>query len=96
MKYKAKSAIIGRAGKRDDFGNGPVFIHLFNINDPHKTKEVPVKFIDFAKMHKVVFRGLDVNFLLAGSDILINDLEHLEVEEEKGKPGNLVVTGKQA
>ena len=96
MKYETKSAIIGRCGKRDEFGNGPVFIHLFGMNDPHKTDAVPDKFIDFKKIHKIVFKGLDISYLLAGSDILINDLNYLEVEEEKGKPGNLIVEGKQA
>jgi len=94
MKYKTKSAIIGRSGKRDDFGNGPVFIHLFSMNDPHKKNVVPDKFIDFQKIHKVVFKGLDLSFLLAGSDILINDLEFIEINEEKGKPGNLIISGK--
>ncbi len=96
MRYKTKSAIIGRAGKRDDFGNGPVFIHLFSMNDPHKLADaVPDKFIDdHKKIHKIKFSGLDLSFLLAGSDILINDLEYIEVEEEEGKPGNLLITGK--
>ncbi|MEM4397182.1 MAG: hypothetical protein QW757_00995 [Candidatus Woesearchaeota archaeon] len=97
MKYKTKSAIIGRAGKRDEDGNGPVFIHLFSVNDPHKLPDaVPDKFVDdFKKIHKIVFKGLDLSFLLAGSDILINDLEYIEVEEDKEKPGNLIVSGKQ-
>ncbi|MBN1503392.1 hypothetical protein JW930_07670 [Candidatus Woesearchaeota archaeon] len=95
MKYHTKSAIIGRSGKRDEFGNGPVFVHLFRINDPHKTDIVPEKFIDFQKIHKIVFENLNLSYLLAGSDILINDLEYIVVKEEKGKPGNLVITGKQ-
>ena len=95
MRYETKSAIIGRSGKRDEEGNGPVFVHLFNQNDPHKSDVVPVKFIDFQKIHKIVFRGLDINYLLAGSDILVNDLEYIETEEEEGKQGNLVITGKQ-
>ena len=96
MRYQTKSAIIGRSGKRDDFGNGPVFIHLFNVNDPHKSDIVPEKFIDFKKIHKIIFRGLELNFLLAGSDILVNDLEYIDAEEEEGKPGNLIITGKQS
>jgi hypothetical protein len=96
MKYKTKSALIGRSGKRDDFGNGPVFIHLFKVNDPHKKTIVPDEFIDFQKIHKIVFKDLELNFLLAGSDILINDLEYLEIAEEKGKLGNLLISGKQS
>ncbi len=94
MRYKTKSALIGRAGKRDEFGNGPVFIHLFKVNDPHKKNIVPEKFVDFQKIHKIIFRGLNLSFLLAGSDILLNDLEYLEVTEEEGKRGNLVISGK--
>ena len=92
MRYKTKSAIVGRSGKRDDFGNGPVFIHLFRENDPHKSAAVPDKFIDD---HKKIFKGLDISFLLAGSDILINDLEYIDVEEDKKSKGNLIITGKQ-
>ncbi len=94
MKHKTKSAIIGRSGKRDDFGNGPVFVHLFSKNDPHKSDVVPDKFIDFDKMHKIVFKGLNISYLLAGSDILINDLEYIEVSEDPKSKGNLIVSGK--
>ena len=95
MKYETKSAIIGRSGKRDDDGNGPVFIHLFSQNDPHKSDVVPDKFIDFEKIHKVIFKGLDINFLLAGSDILVNDLVSLEVKEDETSTGNLIISGTQ-
>jgi len=96
MKYKTKSALVGRSGKRDEFGNGSVFIHLFEQNDPHKSAAVPDKFIDdHKKIHKIIFKDLDINFLLAGSDILINDLEYLEIEEDKTSKGNLIIAGKQ-
>ena len=94
MKYETKSAILGRSGKRDDDGNGPVFIHLFNKNDPHKSDVVPEKFIDFEKIHKIMFKGLDLSYLLSGSDILINDLEYIEIEEDSASSGNLIVSGK--
>ena len=96
MKYNTKSAILGRSGKRDEDGNGPVFVHLFSVNDPHKLPDVvPDKFIDFEKIHKIVFKNLDISYLLAGSDILINDLEYIEVEEDSKHQGNLIVSGKQ-
>ena len=96
MKYKAKSALVGRSGKRDENGNGPVYIHLFNQNDPHKSAAVPDKFVDdHKKIHKIMFKDLDINFLLAGSDILINDLEYIEVDEDPKSKGNLVISGKQ-
>ena len=96
MKYNTKSAILGRSGKRDEDGNGPVFVHLFSMNDPHKKPDaVPDKFIDFKKIHKIVFNNLNISYLLAGSDILINDLEYIEVREDSKSKGNLIVTGKQ-
>lgn len=95
MKYNTQSAMIGRSGKRDEDGNGPVFVHLFDQNDPHKSDVVPKEFIDFDKIHKIVFNNLSISYLLGGSDILVNDLEYIEVMEEEGKPGNLLVAGKQ-
>ncbi len=95
MRYQTKSAIIGRSGKRDDDGTGPVFIHLFNENNPHKSDIVPEKFVDnHVKIHKIIFKDLELSFLLAGSDILINDLEYLDVEEDSKSEGNLLITGK--
>jgi hypothetical protein len=74
-----------------------VFIHLFKQNDPHKTAAVPDKFIDdHKKIHRIIFNGLKLNFLLAGSDILLNDLEYLDIEEDKKSKGNLIITGKQS
>ena len=92
MEYKTKSVIIGRKGKRDDDGNSPVFVNLFDINNPHKTAEVPKEMIDFEKIHKIVIDKLTISYLIEGSDILINDLEEIEVEEKE--PGHLFISGK--
>ncbi len=97
MRYNTKSAILGRSGKRDEDGNGPVFVHLFSVNNPHKSPNVvPDTFVDFEKIHKIVFNNLDISYLLAGSDILINDLEYINVEEDSKSKGNLIVSGKQS
>ena len=83
MKYNTKSVILGRSGKRDEDGNGPVFVHLFRVNNPHKSPDVvPDKFIDFEKIHKIIFNNLNISYLLAGSDILINNLEYIEVDAD--------------
>ena len=93
MKYKTKSALIGRKGKRDEEGNSPVFVNLFDINDPHKTAEVPKEMIDFDKIHKIVIDSLKISYLIEGSDILINDLTEIEVDEKE--PEHLFISGKQ-
>lgn len=93
MKEKTKSALVGRKGKRDNDGNSPVFVALFDINNPHKTAEVPRKNIDFEKIHKIIISDLKIQYLIEGSDFLINDLTEIKVEEKQ--PGHLYITGKQ-
>lgn len=95
MRYNTKSALIGRMGKRDEEGRSPVFVHLFNANDPHKSDMVPVKFLEYETIQKIVLTGLDICYLIGGSDMLINDLEYIEIELEHGKPEHLLITGKQ-
>jgi hypothetical protein len=81
MKVDAKSALIGR--KKSVDGNPdvrPCFISLFDGNNPHKSGEVPKEIIEYDEVHKVIINGLDVNYLLPGNDLVINNLEHLEIE----------------
>ena len=92
MKYKTKSIIIGRM-KRVDHNDAlyPVFITLFDINEPHKSGDVPKQRLEF-QVENVVLNGFDnVNYLLAGNDIEINNLIEIDVEQ-KGK--TVVVSGK--
>jgi hypothetical protein len=96
LKAKTKSAIIGKTKKEDKYDGmeRPIFISLFDINDPHKTKEVPKKRYDFPKgVHKIILKNLEVDYLLAGHDILINNLEELSFREDK--EGHLIIKGKQ-
>jgi len=94
MKYKTKSIIIGRMkrpSKEDE--DYPCFINLFNMNDPHKSGKVPEKMLDFPTVHKIMIKGLDVNYLLPGNDLVINDLEFVEIEVSEP---HITITGKQA
>lgn len=96
MKIKTKSAIIGRFKKSKSYDgmNRPAFISVFNINDPHKTSEAPVKRYDFETgIHKIIIKNLEIDYLLAGNDILINNLTELEFN--KDSEGHLLITGKQ-
>ena len=95
MRYVTKSAIIGRKQHNEgDDQNRPCFVSLFKMNDPHKKNEVPDKILEFESIHKVIITGLDVNYLLPGNDLVINNLEHIDVKEDKEKP-HLLVSGKQ-
>lgn len=96
MIYKAKSILVARKGKRDEDGNAPVYVEIFSVNDPHKTTDVFAdKTLDFAKIHKIIITGLDVEYLIGGSDLVINDLVEVDIEEDKAMPGHLLISGKQ-
>ncbi len=92
-KYKTKSIIIGRKkGNKDNPDVRPCFISLFDVNNPHKKAVVPFEVLDFESVHKVVIEGLNVNYLLPGNDLVINDLEFIEIKVEGP---HIFLTGKQ-
>ncbi|HLD88898.1 MAG TPA: hypothetical protein VI894_01695 [Candidatus Nanoarchaeia archaeon] len=92
MKYKTKSIIIGRKKKfSDDIEDRPCFVSLFDINNPHTSGKIPKKILDFTA-HKILIKELNVDYLLAGNDLVINDLEHIDVTSENG---HVYVTGRQ-
>lgn len=93
VKYKVKSALIARKKSyEEDFSRRPCFISLFDENDPHLNAKGPREVIEFSKIHKVVINGLDVDYLLPGNDIVINDLEEIDIDE---KGDHIYVKGKQ-
>ena len=69
-------------------------MHLFDIHDPHKTSEVPKKMLEF-NVHRVKIHGLDINYLPAGNDILINRLKWIEVGTEEDVAEHLLIKGEQ-
>jgi hypothetical protein len=93
-KIKTKCIIIGRMKRKDNTKDDyPCFISFFNINDPHKTGEVPDKVNDYENIHKIIIQGLDINYLLAGNHTIINNLEYVEIKIEYQ---HIIVTGKQS
>ncbi|MCX6709475.1 MAG: hypothetical protein NTV63_00765 [Candidatus Woesearchaeota archaeon] len=98
MRYQCKSIIIGRKDKKVEkiedkyLETAPIFVNLCEKNDPHLTAEIPFKFLDF-DVHKVVIRGLDVYYLIPGTDIIINNLSYIDIESDGP---HLYISGKQA
>ncbi|MCF7861924.1 hypothetical protein K9M79_06785 [Candidatus Woesearchaeota archaeon] len=90
--YEAKSVIIGRKKKINDELKRPCFISLFDVNDPHKSGEVPKKIID-AVTYSILINGLNVKYLLPGNDIVINNLRSVTIEHTE--KGNIRITGEQ-
>jgi len=93
MKYDAKAVVIGRKKKTSEDQEGrPCFVSLFDVNDPHRTGEAPKEIVDFDDVIRVEIRGLDANYVLAGNDIVINNLVSLDVDQVDGR---LIVKGQQ-
>ena len=93
MKYKTKSIIIGRKKGEEGSDTKPCFIALFDVNDPHKKNVVPKEIIEYDHVHKMVLRGFDVNYLLPGNDLVVNNLEFIEVKKDGP---HIIVSGKKA
>jgi len=91
MKHKTKSAIIGRKKGDENSTTRPCFVNLFNINNPHLSEDVPDKCLDFDKVHKIVIKSKDINYLLQGNDLVLNNLKEIEIKQEKE---HLIVKGK--
>ncbi len=97
MKYNSKSIIIGRKKRKSEHDNfSPCFVALFNINKPHKSGQVPDKILDFDSVRKVTICGLDCEYHLEGSDIVIDNLTELSIDEDKQKDCIVIrISGKQ-
>jgi len=82
MKVLAKSIIVSRRKVVKDETYNCV-ISLFNQNNPHLGQEEPFDIVEFDNIHKVIIKNLNVNYLLFGNDIVINNLKSLDVSSDK-------------
>ncbi len=82
--YKAKSAIISR-GKADGELTRVCMISLYNMTDPHKSGKEPWKIFDFNKIEEVIISGTDIRFLLAGNDVLVDDIKAIRIDKKGRK-----------
>jgi len=93
-KLKTKSVIIGKRKRvnktEDDLRD--CFVDLFDINNPHTSGKAPNKIFEFDKKHKIIITGLNINYLLLGHDVVINDLEEIDIREDGP---HLFIKGKQ-
>lgn len=96
MKYNAKSIIIGRKKRKEGQEYSPCFIALFPTNKPHRDGKVPEKILDFDEVRKVDVKGLDFEYQLEGSDIIIQDISELSIDEKNEGDCNVIsIRGKQ-
>jgi hypothetical protein len=81
FKFKTTSAMISRKKREvdsdDDYMIG--IIRLFDVNNPHKTKKMPTRVLEYKNIEKIRIRNLNVSYYLEGNDIIINDIIELYV-----------------
>lgn len=68
--------------KSKDEATYPCFISLFQIHEPHQSGQAPEKIIDYEHIKTVFIKNLDVNYQLAGNDLILDNLEELSIEED--------------
>ncbi|PIN78788.1 hypothetical protein COV16_05525 [Candidatus Woesearchaeota archaeon CG10_big_fil_rev_8_21_14_0_10_34_8] len=96
MKYEAKSIIIGRKKRAEGEEYCPCFVALFSVNKPHKGGKVPDQILDYREVRKISVKGLDFEYQLEGSDIVIENLSELKIDKvSEGSCNILKITGKQ-
>ena len=92
--YETKSVIIGKKGASNKDGSYPIFVNLFDENEPHKDHTiVPKKFLEFEGIHKIIIKNLEVEYLLVGKDIVINNLKKIHVDVDSD--GHIFIDGVQ-
>ena len=92
LKISTKSALISRLPREEGRTFKTAAIRLYDVNNPHKTTEFPVKTYEFSDIEKVRIRRLNVSYYLEGNDIVINDLDEIFITHTGNK---LVVRGYQ-
>ena len=92
IKETIKSVLIGRLPRKEGAKFKTAVVRLYNVNNPHKTTEFPVKTFEFDNTEKIRIRRLNVSYYLEGNDIVINDLEEIYILREDNK---LIVKGYQ-
>ncbi len=92
IKMAVKSALIGRLPRKEGAKYKTAVVRLYNVNNPHKTTEFPVKTYEFSDTEKVRIRRLNISYYLEGNDIVINDLEEIFIAHEDNK---LIIKGYQ-
>ena len=88
--YKTKTIMLGR-GKKIAEGVYPLLISFFDKSDPHLKGTVPKKVIEYKDVEKVKLIGFTVDYMLAGNDLVINDLTTVKLEKKE----NLLIVSKK-
>lgn len=86
MKYATKSVLVARLPRKGNNEFKTASIKLFEINNPHKTGELPTEDIEFENIEKIKIKNKESDYFLEGNDIIINNLEFIHID----KKGNTI------
>jgi hypothetical protein len=92
IRIATMSALIGRMPREEGKTFKTAVIRLYNVNNPHKTTEFPLKTFEFSDIEKIRIKRLNVSYYLEGNDLVINDLDEIFITHDGNK---LVVRGYQ-
>jgi len=80
--YTVKSILVARLPRKGDNEFKTAIIKLFEVNDPHKTSELPTEELEYDNIERVEIKGKTVDYFLEGNDIIINDVGNITIEQQ--------------
>ena len=61
-----------------------VVIKFFDINEPHKTTEMPKEQMKYENIHRVILKNFEINYLPRGNDLVMNDVGKIKIDHKEG------------
>lgn len=84
MRYDVKSIMIGRKPRGENRFK-TAFIKFFDTDEPLSPEVLPLEEKDYPNIREIVVKDFDIHYLLEGNDLLILDIDHINIEEDKEK-----------
>ncbi|TKJ17038.1 hypothetical protein CEE44_00700 [Candidatus Woesearchaeota archaeon B3_Woes] len=82
MKYATKSVLVARLPRKGNNEFKTASIKLFEINNPHKTDQLPTENLEFENIEKIKIKNQESDYFLEGNDIIINNLEFIHIDKK--------------
>ena len=80
--HKTKSILVARFPRKGENEFKTALIKLFDVNNPHMTKELPIESFEYENIEKIIIKNKETNYFLEGNDLVINDLEEIDIDKE--------------
>ncbi|MBR9676668.1 hypothetical protein GOV04_00815 [Candidatus Woesearchaeota archaeon] len=77
--YKTKSIIVSRKKTGEEIYNA--LVALYDANNPQYNSKAADKILEFENISKILLKNLNVQYLLVGNDLVINNLSQIIIEQ---------------